>query len=136
MKTLNNYIMERIRVDNIKSKPHDFPFTGTIDDVRRFLLDAGFTEMTDKKFKHMLLTDFADEFPKLGIKGFVIKDKLTIIFADTSNDPHITHENPVFGMYWGGDIKYSEAFYKLVHNRNLNDFKKDVENYFNNLWRP
>lgn len=44
MKNLNNYITERIRIDNIKCP--EFPVDGTLDDIIQFLKENGFVKLT------------------------------------------------------------------------------------------
>jgi hypothetical protein len=89
METLNNYITERIRIDNIKHL--EFPIDGTIDDMVEFLQSQGFSRMYPNTFA------LRSKFNEVNNKCFVAKVNKAIWFADTSND-EINGDNPIFSV--------------------------------------
>jgi hypothetical protein len=90
MKPLNNYITERIRVDNIKHL--EFPIDGTIDDMVKFLKAYNFEECDTKNKKYSSKVFLND----MKAKSYVISfDYTRIWFADTSKN-EISKINPMF----------------------------------------
>lgn len=90
MDTLTNYIVERIRIDNIKHPV--FPVDGTIEDIIQFLKDNGFEDLKN------IPTPITGSFNRLKIRGFHVAEfdfYLRIFFADTSKN-QILRDNPVF----------------------------------------
>lgn len=91
MKPINDYIVERIRIDNVKPTC-DFPINGTIDDMIKFLKMNGFKE-TRFTFGNIFAL-----LNKKSTKQFVCYNKefdaVRLWFADTTNK--ITNDNPVF----------------------------------------
>ena len=103
MKTITNYITERIRVDNINEriridniKSVKFPIDGTIDEIIKFLEGHGFKEIDD--IKGRTATDF---FNSKHDRCYWLRDKKWIYFGDTNNT--ITKDNPIFVVFLYGD---------------------------------
>ena len=136
METLNNYITERIRVDNIK-RP-EFPINGTLDDVVKFLKEQGFKEIKDLPY-FTLYTNYVVPFNKYKDKCFAIEVDGTntgiIYFADTSKDKisksnilyiirlyPATHEMIVRKIWGDGGNMYVFL--------DKGEFKKEMESYF------
>ena len=122
METLNNYITERIRIDNIKSAR--FPIDGKIDDIVDFLQFQGFSQIQ---------TDILNrsKFNEANNKCFIAKVNKAIWFADTSND-EINNHNNIFSVddeslnyrsyfIWGGhniiDEVSKEFFLEAINKR-------------------
>ena len=89
MNTLNNYITERIRINNIKGV---FPIDGKLEDIIKFLEANGFTETKweDLSIFAIFKETHAKQYNILSVGGIT-----RLWFADTSNGP-VSRNNPVF----------------------------------------
>jgi hypothetical protein len=132
MNCLHDYIIERIRIDNIKLRK--FPFDGCIEDIEDFLKDNGFTQIKSNDDTYTGRGNFLNS--KHGKYYIIYTNSLnykSISFADTSNGP-ISKTNP---MYYAKPA--ADSYRKLVGvgvglsdilELSLNEFKKEMENYF------
>ena len=98
MESLNNYITERIRVDNIKHP--EFPINGNTEEIVDFLKERGFEEIKD--LPHLpMYTDYVTVFNNtyknkcFGVMVDSLSKRNIICFADTSNG-RISRKNPLF----------------------------------------
>jgi hypothetical protein len=104
MKPINNYIVERIRIDNINTY-RGFPFSGTAPEVIDFLEYAGF-ERFDLPKSAKTLGSVVDEFDKREGKYFTAVNYGTIntvYFADMSKRPRTIY---IFNIDDAGGILY------------------------------
>jgi hypothetical protein len=104
METLNNYITERIRVDNIKHR--EFPIDGTQEDMIQFLENQGY-------FGFSWLSETPSGWSKVfnyyKQKSFFSKPEdrwgyAYLKFADTTNN-NIGKENPIYEIRFEGNNK-------------------------------
>ena len=130
MKTINDYIVERIKVDNIK--PKEFPVDGTIEDIEDFLKDNGFTQIETNISKLSDRSKFLNKHNgKYYMKYQVYRNK-TITFADTSSKK-ISNDNPMYYIYPYVDKIYKKLTGESRYNISIlsaDEFKKEMENYF------
>ena len=89
MKPINNYIVERIKIDNIKHQ--EFPIDGKIDDIVDFLQNQGFSRIQPNT-----TINLRSQFNIAETKCFVV-ERTTIWFADTSKNNGGDH-SPVFSI--------------------------------------
>ena len=129
MESLNNYITERIRVDNIKSR--EFPINGTLGEIIDFLKEHGFKEIKDLP-NLSRYTDYVVPFNEYRNKCFGVFKK-NIFFADTSRKK-ISESNMLYmikdeqihakyRMIWDID----DLTYEMPDE---DKFKKEMETYF------
>lgn len=90
MKPINDYIVERIKIDNVKPAC-DFPINGTIDDMIKFLKMNGFEET---RFTPGNIFTFLNKRSAKQLAYYNYFDAVRLWFADTTNK--ITEDNPVF----------------------------------------
>lgn len=133
MESLNNYITERIRIDNIKP---EFPVDGTDKEIIDFLKEYGFKEIKDLP-NIPFYPDYAILFNKYKDKCFGIEvegtNNMDIYFANTSKDKisksnilYIIRTSPKIyecRKVWGDDIEMCTFLDK-------SEFKKEMETYF------
>jgi hypothetical protein len=99
MKTITNYITERIRVDNIKSAM--FPINGTFDDVVVFLEEHGFKNLG---IRPPTAEKIFQQFEESTGKVFMYdRDANWIRFAD-NEDGKISKRNPIYTIFFNQDI--------------------------------
>lgn len=120
MEPLNNYIIERIRIDNIKSAK--FPIDGTIDEIIKFLEGHGFKEIDDVKGRSA--TEF---FNSKHDKCYWLRDKQWIYFGDTS-ESNISPTNELFMIMIiskGGSREY-----RIINNYSCsNDYHNNTKEF-------
>jgi hypothetical protein len=97
MESLNNYIVERIRIDNVKHVKHsEFPVDGTVEEIVDFLKEQGFKEINDP---HSGFSDSAKFLNDMKGKCFSVDTRgwevLGVEFADTSTNK-ISEDNPFY----------------------------------------
>ena len=133
MESLNNYITERIRVDNIKL---EFPVDGTDKEIIDFLKEYGFKEIKALPY-FTRYTDYVVPFNKYKDKCFGIEvegtNNMDIYFTNTSKN-EISKSNILYIIQtspkiykcrkvWGSD-------YNMCTFLDKNEFKKEMETYF------
>lgn len=99
MESLNNYITERIRVDNIKLP--EFPNTSSIEGMVEFLKEQNFINISDKNLSYW--NQVFDILNMIKSKCYIYNQyahpvngvKISLKFADTSNG-RISRKNPLF----------------------------------------
>lgn len=125
METLNNYIAERIRVDNVKSP--EFPIDETIDEKIKFLKMMGFEEiMTLPKNTD----NYGTIFNNAHTKGFCSDGEYIIAFADTSKHK-ISTSNPYYYIFQDEyQSLYEEAYVDTGTYMDKSKFKTIMKNYF------
>ena len=120
METLNNYITERIRVDNIQST--EFPIDGTLEDVIQFLEEQGYVGFSwlsgtpggwSKFFNYYKQKIFSYKTDNWGYTY--------LKFADTTNK-NIGKENPIYEMEFKDNNK---IFGTMYGNRSIPVSKKE-----------
>ena len=137
MNSLNNYITERIRVDNIKHP--EFPIDGTIKDMEEFLKRNGFGKIkTNYQFNGIPggPRKYWRVFDEVHKKGYIIITERgvadRIMFADTSKDGISTY-NPMF--YIEKDNGHFYEIRKISSSTNefltIDDLEKEMKSYFN-----
>ena len=119
MKPISNYIVERIRIDNIKCA---FPIDGSTNDMIKFLESNGFMKIPFK------IGGIFNLLNKKSAKQFVILSAGGITrfwFADTSNHP-ISEDNPVFLIIsknkTGGEREFAYSNTDLKNHCNKQEF--------------
>ena len=92
MQTINDYIIERIRIDNIKHP--EFPIDGKIDDMANFLENYNFEEVEDS-YDYETVKDIFAVFNKCKNKCYMmdISKRKWIRICDTSKGK-ISENNP------------------------------------------
>jgi hypothetical protein len=138
MNQLNDYIFERIRIDNIRILK--FPIDGTYDEVIIFLKEAGFGELPYKyrmgKYKIRNEVDTIHAFNterSLLFYGWAIPEGCIIRFADTSTEK-ISVDNPMFEIWYDKNHK-RYAFWitkedSKMHTASYDEFKKLLNKQF------
>ena len=101
METLNNYITERIRIDNIRG---GFPIDGSFDDMIEFLRRNGFKVCMNNSG----YSDYSCLSSQRNGKVLIRRDVgagrnqyYVLIFANTNNT--ITENNPIFVVFLYGN---------------------------------
>jgi hypothetical protein len=141
MESLNNYITERIRIDNVK--PMEFPVNGNQYDVVDFLEKNGFVEI--KGVPNIpWYTGYIDFFNKkknrcFGIKLKDSKDSSSnqfICFTDTSKDK-ISKSNMLYVINFDPKTLNPIRYRKIWRNSNYgvemmdeDEFEKEMKSYF------
>lgn len=134
MNPLSDYIVERIRVDNIKWKK--FPIDGSLNDVIEFLKYNGFEQSEYSNcydWMSLYMDDFHHKLPEFEIvNGRILK---AIVFANTSKHD-ISGNNPMwyilFDISCSKPIKWKKSFGPTTL-LSKDDFKLEMEKYFENL---
>ena len=133
MNSLNDYIIERIRVDNIKLE--EFPIDGAIKDMEEFLKGNGF-EKIKNNYQFNGTRKYWKIFDEAYKKGYIIITEHgvadRIMFADTSKDG-ITTYNPMY--YIEKDNGHFYEIRKISSTMNeyltMDDLEKEMKSYFN-----
>ena len=135
MNPLSDYIVERIRIDNIKpdNTYRGFPFSGTTPEVIDFLEYAGFKRFDSPK-SAILSGSVVKEFDKREGKCFtVVNDAYhnTVYFADMSKRPRTIY---VFSIDDLGGIIYKMytialGFVRLEGSEFAKRLRKDLNIY-------
>ena len=136
MKPINDYIVERIRVDNMKQ---EFPNVHSADEILDFLKKQGFKEIPDTYDFYYLgqyVDVFDDKRKKLVIR-YTEGKFCTINFADTSRSD-ISDDNPMFTIdfYKDGIVKYhittNDNMPGMWTGKNVDrpEFEKEIEKFF------
>jgi hypothetical protein len=102
MESLNNYITERIRIDNIKHP--EFPIKGDYDATIVFLKEQGFERLPHEFYgseQHQFVNIFNDQHIR-GWMYYLAGDLTMITFADTT-DREISKDNPMIQIYFEND---------------------------------
>ena len=137
MESLNNYITERIRVDNLKTK---FPNTSSIEEMIEFLKEHDFVDVTDERFFRW--DQIVNALNKCKSKCYTYKRYIhprvggvvaSLKFADTTNG-NISRKNPLFLC---NEINNEDNRYKLCydeyedkrinHNEFIDAVNKNIE---------
>ena len=131
MKTINDYIIERIRIDNVKRTTfREFPLDGGIKGIEDFLKDNGFTQI---KCDEPALTKRGNFLNSKHGKYYIIYNSQikSFTFADTSNGP-ISKTNPMYYINPKTHTcrKLDGASVADIYELSLTEFKKEMENYF------
>ena len=116
METLNNYITERIRIDNIKSAK--FPIDGKIDDMVGFLQSQGFSQI------HTNALNLRSVFNKAKGKCFMVYNIHVIWFADTSNNK-INNDNNIFSVDDSSKLSRGYRSYYIWGYDNMDEVSKE-----------
>ena len=103
---LNNTILEKLKVDDI-TPDIEFPIDGTLDDIAKFLEDAGFVAAEES---HNYKGTVDDIFDYNKSKCF-LKENIRFWFANTSKEK-ISKKNPIFF------IEKSEKIFKVYYCNN------------------
>jgi hypothetical protein len=125
MKTINNYINERLNPRHLGSV-ENFPVDSTIDEVAEFLKRRGFSEID-------FSTDTTDTFNSNPKKKVFMKRGLWIRFADMSKGS-ISKSNPIF--YYGIRDIYNTSYYFIEYSNDSDEkltekeFLKMTSKYF------
>lgn len=90
MKNLKDILVEKLKVDDIVLNGK-FPIDGTLDDIAKFLEDAGFVPAEEN---HNYKGSVDDIFDYNNTKCF-LKESKRLWFADTSKEK-ISKSNPIF----------------------------------------
>jgi hypothetical protein len=115
MESLNNYITERIRVDNLKHQA--FPNTSSIEEMVEFLREQNFVDVTNK---NLIYWEQVFNILNLSKSKCYIYDqythpangvKISLKFADTTNG-NISRKNPLFLC---NEINNGDNIYKLCY---------------------
>ena len=118
MEPLNNYITERIRINNIKHS--EFPIDGPIDEIIGFLEGHGFKEIDD--IKGRTATDF---FNSKHDRCYWLRDKKWIYFGDTSGSS-ISQTNKLFMI----DLLGNNGEYRFMDNYSCsNDYHNNTKEF-------
>ena len=115
METLNNYITERIRVDNIKSVK--FPIDGKIDDMVGFLQSQGFSQIQTDAL------NLRSGFNKAKGKCFMVYNTHVIWFADTSNNK-INNDNNIFTVDDSSKLSRGYRSYFIWDDKKIGEVNK------------
>jgi hypothetical protein len=134
MKTLNNYITERLNPKHLGHTAGKFPIEGTIDDMIKYLQGLGFGEFPDFPGT---LGDYADFFDKENTKGYIVYKELNgkgLFFTNTTKS-NISRINPGYYIYFIGNIpdkykKVAGSQGRMVYTIPYKEFEKEIENYF------
>lgn len=126
MDTLTNYIVERIRIDNVKQVK--FPIDDTIYEILEFLKEQGFKEVpnsTRNTMSRMLNMERN--------KCFIAYNN-TIWFADTSKK-EVSEDNPIFLIEKSSNTNTSSfSVYipkkVIVNDDNKKEFLKELNKCF------
>jgi hypothetical protein len=124
MNPLSDYIVERIRIDNIRSSK--FPDNGDLNQIKEFLLDRGFTETRKYHFFSGLLQEFNKQSGR--VFAFMANG---IHFADTTG-AKISENNPIYVVTCSGALKgywteYSSAWENWL---NKDVFMREINERF------
>ena len=106
MKTIDNYISERLNPKKLGPSRSKFPIDGSLQEVVNFLKEWGFTEIQGEEgYK---LSDVIDAFNKSNSKVFYVsRNGNGVRFADTS-EHKISNTNQTYYIsgYLKGDLFY------------------------------
>ena len=135
MESLNNYITERIRVDNIKHP--EFPINGNTEEIVDFLKERGFEEIKD--LPHLpMYTDYVTVFNNtyknkcFGVMVDSLSKRNIICFADTSRKK-ISESNMLYMIKDGSAYAQYRKIWDIGDAYELLDedeFEKEMKSYF------
>ena len=122
MKTINDYISERLNPRNLGPYIKEFPFGKSIKETILFLRYRGFEEIENPwPTSYKIIEDYIPVFNKCKRKGFIAKfitigseTGLSLLFADTSKSD-IDDDNPLVYM-WFEENKPKD--YWIIHHDN------------------
>ena len=133
MKTINNYILERLNPRHL-GPVAVFPIGSSLAHTRKFLIKMGFEEFQSPSHH---LGDYPKIFNMENKKCFLINKILGYIaFADTSKH-HISESNPAYNINFIAHNNRPYRYRKISEENQLNiptllpdEFKKDMMEYF------
>lgn len=104
MKTINDYISERLNPRNLGPYIKEFPFGKSIKETILFLRYKGFEEIENPwPTTYKKIEDYIPVFNKYNRKGFITigpENEPSLLFADTSNKNGINNNNPLVFMWF------------------------------------
>ena len=144
MNSLSDYIVERIRIDNIKLE--EFPVDGTYDEVVDFLERCGFNKIKDDSHYMFNNAKKFNQEHKLCFSCETSDSYSYVIFADTTKS-NISDKNRLYCINFDPNKKYHISSYRFITGISGNvqsfhfdgnpqyriNFKYEMEKYFNSL---
>lgn len=114
MNSLIDYIVERIRVDNIKPEEFpEFPVDGTYDDVVDFLERCGFNKIKDDSHNMFINAKKFNQEHKRCFSCETSDSHSYVVFADTSKS-NISDKNPLYCINFNPNKKYHISSYRFI----------------------